>query len=104
MVVIDRKKLEDLQLTQTKMIVHFYSTASSNSAAAQSILEGLELQYPKIKFYKFNVEKDKNYTEELGITTMPTLILYKGKEIYEIIFGVTSLDYYKRKLNELSDE
>ena len=47
------------------------------------IFESVSLKYNNIKFCKFNVDEDKeNISKELGIMSIPTIILFKnGEEI-----------------------
>lgn len=102
MVTINKKRFEDLQLTGVKMCVIFYSDVEICEMAINR-LNLIMKDYPKIEFYRISIDNEKALFSELGITTVPTVILYHGKDIYEMLIGLDSVDNYKQKLNELTN-
>lgn len=102
MVTINKRRFEDLQLTGVKMCVIFYSDVEICGRAINR-LNVIIKEYPKIEFYRISIDNEKVLFSELGITTVPTVILYYGKDIYEMLIGLESIDVYKQKLNELTN-
>lgn len=100
---IDRKKLEDLQLSGQKMLVDFYAVWCGPCKTLTPMLEGIENDYQNIKFYKFDVDTDMQYVTELGITSIPTIMIFDGKNIHDRSNGLKSITYYKEKLNEINE-
>ena len=101
---IDRKKLEDLQLTGTKFLVDFYAEWCGPCKTLGPLLESIENEYKGVQFYKFNVDNDMKFITELGITSVPTVMIYNGKNIYDRTNGLKSVSFYKEKLNDLINE
>lgn len=102
MINIDKKDLEDKQLSGEKILVDFYSSWCSPCKTLTPMLEGIQNEYSNIKFYKFNIENDMTFVSSLGITSVPTVVIYDGKTIHDLSRGLKSLSYYKEKLNELN--
>lgn len=99
---IDKKKLTDLQLSGEKILIDFYANWCSPCKILTPMLETIENDYQNIRFYKFNIDTDMTFVTELGITSIPTVIMYNGKDIHDRSNGLKSLSYYKEKLSELN--
>jgi thioredoxin 1 len=102
MVTIDRKTLENLELTGEKFLVDFYAEWCGPCKALLPVLENLEKEYPNVKFCKFNIDSDMSFVQELGINSVPTVKIYNGKVIIDSSKGVQTSNYYKEQLNKLS--
>lgn len=71
-------------LTENKIaVVDFWAPWCGPCKMFGPIFEKVQKNYNNINFYKFNVDDDtKNISKELGIMSIPTIILFKnGKEI-----------------------
>jgi thioredoxin 1 len=65
------------------------------------IVEELSQEYEgKIKVGKLDVDKGKEIAAKYGISSIPTLIIFKDREVKESIVGLQS----KNKLKEVLDK
>jgi len=64
-------------------IVDFWAPWCGPCKMFGPVFENVASKYGNIKFYKLNVDEDReNISKELGIMSIPTIILFKnGKEI-----------------------
>lgn len=64
-------------------------------------LEQLETQYENVTFVKMDVDKNRDYALDLGIRSVPTVIVYNGDKLIDRSQGAQSESYYKDILNKL---
>lgn len=102
MVNINKKELHDRQMLGEKILVDFYATWCSPCKTLIPMLESLENEYTNVKFYKFDIESDMAFVSSLGVTSVPTVIMYNGNAEHDMSRGLKSSSYYKEKLNELN--
>jgi len=80
--------------------VDFWAEWCNPCRAMLPILESIEKELPDLNMCKYNVE-DSNITEELGIQSIPTLILFmNGTEIKRWI-GLQNKTNLLNQLKEL---
>lgn len=101
MVTIDKKTYVNLELTGQKFLVDFYAEWCGPCKSLMPVLESLEKEYPSIKFFKFNIDSDMAFVQELGITNVPTVKIQNGKTIVDSSRGIQTINYYKEQLNKL---
>lgn len=101
MVTIDKKTLQNLELTGEKFLIDFYAEWCGPCKTLTPMLESLEKEYPTIKFVKFNIDSDMSFVQELGITSVPTVKIQNGKTIIDSSRGIQPISYYKDILNKL---
>lgn len=97
----NQRMVEDLQSENKKILVQFSADWCSPCRILTPHLEKMENDYPNVHFIKVNVGEHRDYASELGITSIPTVIVYDGNKIVSRSSGVNSNDYYKNLLNEL---
>jgi thioredoxin 1 len=64
-------------------------------------LELLEEQYKNVVFVKIDVDENMELAKDLGIRSVPTVIIYKGNELVNRSQGVQPDGFYKDILNNL---
>lgn len=75
-----KQKINDLSL------VDFYAEWCGPCKQLAPVLEQLEKELPKIKFYKLNVDHAQDIAAQFGVMSIPCLILFNhGKEIDRIV-------------------
>ncbi len=66
------------------------------------IVEEVAAEYQgKVKFCKLNVDEAQDIAMRYGIMSIPTLLMFKGKEVADQIIGAVPGEIIKEKLDKL---
>lgn len=95
--------LEQLQLENNIILVDYYSQTCQPCKVLLPILEELEQQYPEVFFVKIEAKNNLNHFFGLGLSSVPTVLIYKGKNLINTIIGMSNKDTYMQILNDLID-
>lgn len=58
---------------------HHHETNEENNSMSQ--------QYPQVRFYKIDVDELPDISQEVGVTAMPTFVVFKGGEKVQTVVG-----------------
>jgi len=97
----DKKTVEELQDSNEKILLDFYADWCGPCRALTPLLQKMEEEYPDVKFLKVNVDLHGDYAVEYGVTSIPTVLVMRGKELVDRIRGMNSADVYKKSLSQL---
>lgn len=98
---VTSKELKQLQGDGQKILVDFWAKWCGPCKTLIPRLESMESQYPNVKFIKIDVDENSNAALELGIRSIPTVLIYDGNKQVERITGSQSDSQYKEVLNNL---
>lgn len=89
-------------LTGNKIaVVDFWAPWCGPCKMFGPIFEKLQKNYNNINFYKFNVDNDtENISKELGIMSIPTVILFKNGKEFKRNIGFMSENEFIEFLEE----
>lgn len=71
-------------------LVEFYADWCMPCKIVEPVLEQIALERNDIVVGKINIEKETALTSAYGIISVPTLIVFKGGNVYKRIVGVRS--------------
>lgn len=100
------KEITDNTFSDTEAqtsLVDFWAPWCGPCIALTPVLEKLEPDYAgKVSFFKLNIDESKEKATELGIRSIPCLVLFKdGQEVSRLV-GAKSQDLIRALLNENS--
>ena len=75
-----------------KVLVDCYATWCGPCRMLSPIIDQLSDEIKEISFYKLDVDNAPNVSEEFGIMSIPTLLLFKDGKLNETIVGLRSKD------------
>jgi thioredoxin 1 len=70
------------------VLVDFWAEWCGPCRLIAPIVEELANELPQVTFGKLNVDENQQSAQNLGITSIPTLIIYKNGEIVEKMVGM----------------
>jgi len=87
-----------------KVIIDFFSTGCGNCKMMEPSLLQLESEHKEINFVKFNAmecDERKCLADEMGVTTLPTLLFFKnGAEVAKMV-GLKPKTLIAKKIAEV---
>jgi thioredoxin 1 len=97
------QQLEDLKNTGEKILVEFGADWCTACKTLKPKLVELSGEYENITFVYLNVDKYENMDKvvELGIKSLPTVVIYNGNEEVEWLKGPQTNKTYTDILNKL---
>ena len=75
-----------------KVLVDCYATWCGPCRMLSPIIDQLSDEIKEVSFYKLDVDDAPNVSEEFGIMSIPTLLLFKDGKLNETIVGLRSKD------------
>lgn len=98
---VTSEKVKQLQLEGKKVLVDYWAKWCGPCKALIPRLESIESQYPDVAFVKVDVDENMDSALDLGIRSVPTVIIYDGEKIISRSQGASADSFYKDILNNL---
>ena len=94
-------KVKELQSQGNKVLVDYWAKWCGPCKSLIPRLEGLESQYPNVTFVKVDVDENMDDALDMGIRSVPTVIIYDGDKLVNRSQGAQPEGFYKDILNNL---
>ena len=98
---VTTERFKELQLEGKKIMVDFFAEWCQPCKMLIPRLEKIEKEYPNISFIKINVDDNMDAALDLGIRSVPTVIIYDGEKLVNRSQGAQPEGFYKDILNNL---
>lgn len=82
------------------VLVDFWAEWCGPCKLIAPVIEELSNEMTDVTFAKLNVDENQQSAQNLGITSIPTLLLYKNGEIVEKIVGMMPKPQLKKALEK----
>jgi thioredoxin len=94
-------KVKELQSQGNKVLVDYWAKWCGPCKSLIPRLESLESQYPNVTFVKVDVDENMDSALDMGIRSVPTVIIYDGDKLVNRSQGAQPEGFYKDILNNL---
>jgi thioredoxin 1 len=81
------------------VLVDYYAEWCGPCKTLVPRLDALQTEYPNIPFVKIDVDANMSHAQELGIRSVPTVMVLKNGEPIHRSSGANTPDFYKEILN-----
>ena len=98
---VTSKELKELQIQGKKVLLDLYGSWCSPCKILMPKLEQLEPQHDNVVFAKMDVDKNVDFSLELNVRSVPTVIIYDGDKVVNRSTGVNPGPFYTDILNSL---
>lgn len=98
---VNTQKLTELQEQGNKILVDLFAPWCGPCKQLVPRLERIEKEYPNVTFIKIDVDENRDLATSLGITGVPTVLMFDGKELKHRSSGINTDKFYKDLLNSL---
>ena len=92
---LNNEKLEDL-INDDITLVDFYADWCGPCKMLGSVLENIDLNIVKV-----NVDNNQELAQKFGVMSIPTVLIYKNKEIVNKFIGFKSISEIKEIINNI---
>jgi thioredoxin 1 len=87
-IVSDATFTDEVLNSETPVLVDFWAAWCGPCRVVGPILDEISVEQDgKLKIAKVNIDENQAITQQLGISSIPTMMLYKNGEIVERIVG-----------------
>ncbi len=91
----------DQEIASGVTIVDFYADWCGPCRMMEPVIEELASSLDEVKVAKFDIESSQNKPAALGVTSIPTIIIFKDGNESKRIVGVKDADELKSMVAEL---
>jgi thioredoxin len=98
---VTAEQVKELQSQGKKILVDYWAPWCGPCKSLIPRLENLEKEYPNVTFVKINVDENMDYSLDLGIRTVPTVIIYDGETVVNRSTGANQDIVYTKILDNL---
>lgn len=98
---VTTERFKELQSEGNKLLVDFWAKWCGPCKTLIPRLEQMEKDYPDVKFIKVDVDENMDTSLDLGIRSIPTVMIFDGNKLVDRSQGVQSDIHYKEILNKL---
>jgi thioredoxin 1 len=94
-------ELKELQLQGKNILVDVKAKWCMPCRQLIPLLENIEKSYNNVEFVTIDVDDNQEGCIELGIRSVPTVMIYKNGELIDRSSGANPDTFYKKILNDL---
>ena len=70
------------------VVVDFWAQWCGPCRKLMPLMEQIQNEFQEVKFYKIDADKNINSAKEYGISSLPTVLIFKDGEVKEIMAGM----------------
>ena len=89
---INENNFENIVLkSQIPMVVDFYAQWCGPCRKLSPVMEQLQSEFgTQVKFVKIDADKNLNCAKQYGVSSLPTVLIFKNGEVQEMMAGLVT--------------
>jgi len=95
------EKLNEMKQNGEKVLADFYAEWCGPCKMLLPKLDLMQHDYPDVKFVKVNVDSEMAGSQQYGVRSVPTVMIFNGNDEVSRTSGVRPDSFYKEILNSL---
>ncbi|NIA10174.1 MAG: thioredoxin [Nitrospiraceae bacterium] len=97
-VALTSENFQEFVKSNDVVLVDFWAEWCAPCLMIAPVIEELEREMDGVKFTKLNVDENQEIASMFGIMSIPTLMIFKGGEMADMIVGVVAKDTLKERI------
>jgi thioredoxin len=97
---VTAERIKQLQSEGKKILVDYYAEWCGPCKTLIPRLEKISNDYPDVEFVKVDVDQNREFCMELGIRSVPVVMIWDGNTLIDKSNGANVESYYKEILNK----
>jgi len=93
--------VKELQSKGEKLLVDITAKWCGPCKTLVPRLESMESSFPNVKFVKVDADENRDFLMSMGISSVPTVMIYDGENLINRSAGVQPESHYKSFLTSL---
>lgn len=90
-ITVNESNYDSVVLQSGRLVLaDFYADWCGPCRALAPVVEALAEEYPQITVCKINIDENRALADQMGILSVPTLLLIQNKTIKETLIGLQS--------------
>lgn len=91
----------DVLSSRVPVVVDFFADWCGPCRMVAPIIEELAQEFgSRVRFVKVNVDENPDLADKYGVSGIPTVILFKGKEEVSRLTGAAPKEYYRHSIDQ----
>ncbi|HHH78120.1 MAG TPA: thioredoxin [Thermoplasmatales archaeon] len=97
-VELTTENFQDFVKSNDVVLVDFWAEWCAPCVMMAPVIDELEGEMDGVKFAKLNVDENPEIASIFGIMSIPTLMVFKGGEVADMVVGVVAKDTLKERI------
>jgi len=97
-VELTTENFQDFVKSNDVVLVDFWAEWCAPCVMMAPVIDELEGEMDGVKFAKLNVDENPEIASTFGIMSIPTLMVFKGGEVADMVVGVVAKDTLKERI------
>ena len=101
---VNKNNFEQVKNSDKKVLLDFYAEWCGPCRMVGPLLEELAAEHPEYVIAKVNVDDEPDLAQEYGVSSIPTLMFFRGGKVVRRVVGLRSKAEIEQIIEECHNE